>query len=369
MSFTERLTGLSQRVPETIELLQTEEATKNALVMPFLQVLGYDVFDPREVVPEFTADVGIKKGEKVDYAVKHEGEIVMLIEAKKAGAPLAVGHASQLFRYFTVTTARIAILTNGVQYQFFSDLDEPNRMDSKAFMEIDLRSPKENLVAELEKLSKSAFDLQSVLSSASDLKYMNAIRTVLERQFDEPDDDFVRFFFGHAEESSRFVQSARDQFSRLVRKALHQAVADRVNKRLRAALASSSEPESPSVANEPAQKAEPVGQEQESDTGIVTTEEELEAYRIVKAICCALVSAERIAFRDAKSYASVLLDDNNRKPICRLRFNAKQMYLGLFDSDKSETRVAINGPEDIYQHASTLKETVSRMTSSPEETE
>ena len=114
MSFEERLASLAAKIRQQKDAIQTEEATKNAFVMPFIQtVLGYDVFNPLEVIPEFISDVGTKKGEKVDYAIIKDGQIQILIEAKKIGEPLNINHASQLFRYFHVTTARISILTNG----------------------------------------------------------------------------------------------------------------------------------------------------------------------------------------------------------------------------------------------------------------
>ncbi len=124
MEFQEKLASLAAKIRQQKSVIQTEEATKNAFVMPFIQsVLGYDVFDPTEVVPEFVCDVGTKKGEKIDYAILKDGQIQILIESKKIGEPLNINHASQLFRYFHVTTARISILTNGQVYRFFTDLD------------------------------------------------------------------------------------------------------------------------------------------------------------------------------------------------------------------------------------------------------
>lgn len=113
--------------------LATEEATKTALIMPFFSLLGYDVFNPMEFIPEFVADVGTKKGEKVDYAIMNEGKPVILIEAKGVDDDLTK-HDAQLFRYFTVTDAKFAILTNGIVYKFFTDLEEPNKMDEKPFL-------------------------------------------------------------------------------------------------------------------------------------------------------------------------------------------------------------------------------------------
>ena len=138
MELDARIAELSKVVREHREVLLTEEAAKTALVMPFLQALGYNVFNPSEVVPEFTCDVGIKKGEKVDYAICLDGQITMLVECKPANSELSVSHASQLFRYFATTDARVAVLTNGVVYKFFAGLDVPNRMDDKPFFTLSL---------------------------------------------------------------------------------------------------------------------------------------------------------------------------------------------------------------------------------------
>lgn len=119
MELAERLAALALKVRNQREAIQTEEATKNAFIMPFIStILGYDVFNPLEVVPEFTADLGLKKGEKIDYAIMRDGEVQILIECKKSTEPLKIEHASQLFRYFAVTNARIAVLTNGETYHF-----------------------------------------------------------------------------------------------------------------------------------------------------------------------------------------------------------------------------------------------------------
>ena len=135
MDLATKLAELQKRSLEHREALLTEEAAKNALIMPFIQALGYDVFSPAEVTPEFTADVGSRKGEKVDYAIKVGGQVNILVECKPANVALNINHASQLFRYFSVTDARLAILTNGVVYQFYSDIERPNKMDEKPFFE------------------------------------------------------------------------------------------------------------------------------------------------------------------------------------------------------------------------------------------
>lgn len=349
MGFEEQIAALTRRLPDLVDHLQTEEATKNALVMPFIAALGYDVFNPKEVIPEFVADVGTKKGEKVDYTIMRDGEVILLVECKKAGVDLNEANVSQLYRYFSVTRARIAILTNGIDYQFFSDLDEPNKMDQRPFLELSLSEPRPGALKEVKKLGKESFDLDRMLSVANELKYTSEIKKVLAAQLDAPDEDLVRFFFSRANPGGRLTATAKEQFTPLVAKAITQFISDKVNDRLRNALQSEGHS---AVESEP-QGAEEDPSEEPRD-GVVTTEEELEGFRIVKAIACRAVDSSRIVHRDTKSYMGILLDDNNRKPVCRLWFNGKQRYLGVFDAAKHETRLPIERLEDIYQHAQAL---------------
>jgi hypothetical protein len=349
MNFEAKVKSLAEKAAKVRGMLETEEATKNALVMPFIAALGYDVFDPTEVVPEFIADVGIKKGEKVDYVIKRGDDIVMLIEAKKVAADLAIEHSSQLFRYFTVTKARIAVLTNGIVFRFYSDLEESNKMDEKPFLELNLLDLRESLIVEVSKLSKSSFDLDSMLQAASDLKYMREIRVAFERQLESPDEDFVKFFFQHANPNGRFIQSAKEHFARLVKRTLSGYITDKVGDRLRSALASADR-------SDVSQTAAPtdiivdvaVDAGEVAKDGIVTTEEELEGYRIVKAIVCDVVALERVSYRDSKSWFAILLDGSNRKPLCRLHFNRARKYVSTFDAQRNETRHAIENLEGIY---------------------
>ena len=359
MEFAELLAALATKVRNQKDAIQTEEATKNAFVMPFIStILGYDVFNPMEVVPEFTADVGVKKGEKVDYAIMRDGEVQILIECKKSTESLRIEHASQLFRYFAVTNARIAVLTNGEVYQFYTDLDAPNRMDEKPFLVLDLLDIDETLIPELRKLTKDIFDLDSIISAAEELKYIGQIKRTIAAQFKDPQDEWIRFFTTRVYEGA-FTQKVREQFTSLVTKATKQYLNDQVNDRLKTALGGSnftpsSAPESEVITSQPAAM-----DDLDRDTEIETTLEELEGYQIVKAIACSEVKPQRVTHRDAKSYFAILLDDNNRKPIARLHFNSKkQKYIGLFDAEKVETRHPIESLEEIYLHSTAIRDAV-----------
>lgn len=351
MDFEDRLEQMQSKVGQLAHTLETEEATKNALVMPFIKdILGYDVFNPLEVTPEFTADQGIKKGEKVDYAIKQDGAVQFLIECKRTGDDLGFKHASQLYRYFSVTDARIAILTNGIRYQFFTDLDATNRMDKNPFMEIDFSSFNWRLADELRKMTKNDFDLGDVINTAGELKYTNRIKRLVAEEFREPSDDFVAFFAGQVYDG-RLTQKTKDEFRQIVHRATNQFINDSLNDRLKGA-----------VREDYTQRPDPEIREAEGDSNdgpqVETTAEELQGFYIVRAILSDDVDINRVADRDTLSYFGVLLDDNNRKPICRLHFNRSQKYLGIFDENKNETRHPIDAPTDIFKFKDQIRRTI-----------
>ncbi|MBU8840653.1 type I restriction endonuclease [Mycolicibacterium goodii] len=367
MGFSDNLSSIAQKIRDMRDSVETEEATKNAFIMPFIStVLGYDVFDPSEVVPEFTADVGVKKGEKVDYAIFKDGQLQILIECKKIGDQLDLRYASQLFRYFAVTSARIAILTNGQQYHVYTDGDLPNRMDEKPFLMFDLLDIDRTLVPEIQKLSKESFDIESVVSAAEELKYIGGVRRIIAAEVKEPSEEWVRFFVNRIYEG-RTTQRVIDQFRPLVEKALSQYIGDQVNSRLKTALGddapdpnrSSELPSAPPTAAHSSATPEAAQQPQRepagvADPGVVTTDEELEGFNIVRAIAVSEVDPERIHYRDSKSYFAVLLDDNNRKPIIRLHLNGKSVkFVTTFEQGKDAgVRRDITSVIDIYKVAS-----------------
>lgn len=355
MELAEQIKAIATRIPLHREHLNTEEAAKTALVLPFINALGYNVFDPREVVPEFTADVGIKRGEKVDYAIMLGGKPIMLFECKGSNVDLSRAHASQLYRYFSVTSARIGVLTNGLVYQFFSDLEQPNRMDDKPFLEFDLLNVQEALLPELNRLTKGGYDPDSIAATAGELKYTKEITRMLTEQLTTPDEELVRLLAGRVYTGNRLTKSVLDQFGDTVRKAFKLFVNEQVGRRLHTAL----------------QGDEPAADEASAQASSVeTTTEEIEGLHIVRAILAQKIDPERVAARDVKSYFGVLLDDNNRKPICRLRFNTGTKYVGLFDNpERDEERIMIHRARDLYQFAPRLLATVARYDRSPDATQ
>lgn len=337
--------NLATRIREHENTISTEEAAKTAIVLPFLQALGYDVFNPSEVIPEFTADAVGKKGEKVDYAIKLDDEICILVECKGLSTTLESKHLSQLFRYFTVTNARFAILTNGRIFEFYSDLEEPNKLDSKPFFSVDLLDVSPANLSELKKFERTAFDVEKILATAERLKYISLVKKTLNALFEQPSQDFVKMVASDVHEG-RITAQVRDTVETAIKAAFKDIVRDGVQSRLSSALASNGENSTENDNSEP-------------DNGIVTTEEEIEGMHIIRAIVRDVIGPSRVVMRDSKSYCAVLIDNNNRNPLARMHFNRKQLYLGLFDGE-SEDRVPIENLDAIYEHAERLRTTAAR---------
>jgi hypothetical protein len=349
MDFTERLQSLAKKIAQQSSMISTEEATKNAFVMPFLHnVLGYDVFDPTEVIPEFTADTGIKKGEKVDYAILKDGQVQILVECKKYNERISTKHSGQLFRYFSVTNARIGILTNGAIYEFYTDLDAPNKMDEKPFLTLDLEDIDEHIVPEVLKLTKSSFDVDSVVDAAGELKYLSQIKKLLGEQFNAPEEDFVKFFASRIYDGV-LTARVKHTFTDITTKALRQFLNDSINARLKSAMGPGvTSTLSLKIDSQPEAASLDVVVDTDEKSKVDTTIEEIEAFNVIKAILRQKFDVARVIARDTQSYFGVLLDDNNRKPLCRLHFNAKQKYIGIFDENKKETRHPITSIDDIF---------------------
>ena len=330
---SEQLKNLGKRVHTLKDNINTEEATKTSLILPFFQILGYDIFNPLEFIPEFTADFGIKKGEKVDYAIKISDNPVILIEAKSISEKLTK-HDSQLFRYFGTTTSKFGILTNGQEYKFYTDLDEPNKMDTTKF-------------------HKDNFDVDKITSSASELKYLNSLKNHLSKQLTDPDESFVKYIVGEIYEGTK-TKNTLEKFGAIVKKGFSQFISERVNEKLSAALNTnvdtkiSSTPDTEEVKDEVSNK----------DSEIVTTSEELEAYTTTKIVLKDVVDPSRIFYRDNRSYFNVLLDDNIRKWIMRI-YTVNNKFKLQFN-DEEHTTIEISTPLDIVNCSDILTSTVKK---------
>ncbi|WP_174373275.1 type I restriction endonuclease [Agrobacterium tumefaciens] len=342
----ESLRAIAERVKSHSSTMATEEAVKTAVVLPFLRSLGYDVFDPSEVVPEFTADAVGKKGEKVDYAIKIENEVRILIECKPISVALDKKHLDQLYRYFSVTNAKFAILTNGRTFNFYTDLEAPNKLDTRPFFVFDVTDFNSGIVNELRKFEKSSFDVDAILATAERLKYTSGIKQVISKLIEEPSEEFVRIASAGVYDG-RMTAQVREMLTGVVRTAFREVIMDTVKSRLSSALADTEE------------VIEKIDAPVEDEPEIVTTEEEREGYMVVKAIVRDTISSSRVVMRDQKSYCGILIDNNNRKPLARLHFNRSIKYIGLFDGE-AEERLIIDSLDQIYDHSERLRATAKR---------
>jgi hypothetical protein len=358
MDFKDQIKQIGDRVVKLKDQIQTEEATKNAFIMPFIQALGYDVFNPIEVVPEFISDIGIKKGEKIDYAIFKDGSPTILIECKHWAQNLNI-HDGQLLRYFHVSKAKFGLLTNGIVYRFYSDLVAPNKMDEKPFLEFNISEIKDNQIEELKKFHKTVFDAESITNTASELKFMNELKQLIQQELINPTPDFVKHFARQVYPSVVTVK-VLDQFTNLTKKAIQQHISDLITERLKTALTKEDEETKKQEA------AQALEQAKLDEVKVVTTEEELEGFMIVKAILRQNISATRISYRDAQSYFAILLDDNNRKTICRLYLNGNKKFFVTLDEQKKEVKNEINTLDDIFKYSATLLKIVDNYDKSKE---
>lgn len=348
MGFNEDLKSFAERIIPLKDTISTEEATKMSMIIPFFQLLGYDVFNPSEFCPEYTADVGIKKGEKVDYAILINDQPEILIECKWCGESLTK-HGSQLFRYFSTSPAKFAILTNGLTYQFFTDLDEANKMDLTPFLEINIDNLKDAQINELKKFSKEVFDKDNIFSTASELKYSTLIKGLLSQDLDAPSDDFIRYVLSGVYDGPK-TQKVIDKFKPIVKKSFNGFINDLVNQKISSALT----PEDIEASNDITL---------ETDTAkskIITTEEEIEAFYIIRGILAGTISVDEVVYRDTESYFGILFNDNNRKPICRLNLDTKNKQLLIPDESKKFNRIYIDTLDDIYKYKNELIDVAKR---------
>lgn len=347
-----KLEQLHQRVDSLKDQINTEEATKNAFVMPFIQILGYDIFNPTEVIPEFICDIGTKKGEKVDYVIKKDNEPILIIECKH-WKENADAHNSQLHRYYHVSKARFGVLTNGHIYNFYADLEKPNIMDEKPFFTLDLSNLKSSSIKILENFTKNDYNLENILDSAEGLKYIKAIRNEFEKEIQEPSDEMIKLLV------SRFfdkplIASRLATFKEYTKKAFSNSINESINFRLKNALNINE-----TVPSKAAEQTASIDDNEPETPKFITTEEEIEGSQIVKAILREQLPASRIAFRDTQSYFGILLDDNNRKPLCRLHFNSANKYLEVFNHGKDNgEKKLLNSIDDIYNFKNELLDTI-----------
>lgn len=347
MNFDDKIRDFSNRIEVIKDTLTTEEATKTALIMPFFQLLDYDVFNPTEFIPEYVADIGVKKGEKVDYAIIKNGKPIIIIEAKSVTDKLKK-HDTQLMRYFSVTDAKFAILTNGINYKFFTDLEQPNVMDKKPFLEINLLNIDDNEILQLKKFAKNTFNLETISSTASNLKYIDNINNRLKSELENPSDEFVRFMINDFYDGVK-NKNVVDKFRPIVKKALNQFATDFMNEKISIALGENTTPKTSSKKSE------------NKDTSKVLTKEELEALETIREILSDVVNKEDITYKSTTSYFSINYKNNSNNWICRLfLYRKNKMGIHIPNANKEVIKYDFDEMADLKEIKPLLEEIVKR---------
>jgi len=344
MEFADKLKEFCNRVKAIRTKIKTEEATKTSLIMPFFSLLGYDVFNPLEFVPEYTADVGIKKGEKVDYAIvdKKQNPLI-LIEAKYCDENLGK-HGGQLFRYFATTSAKFGILTNGIIYQFYTDLEEQNKMDKTPFLTINLLSLKESTIPYIQKFEKASFNVAAVTGKANELRYSDNIRQFLLKQLSAPDDSFIAYVMSDIYKG-RKTQRVIEDFRPLVKRAFAQIVNDKAGEKLKSAIdtESADETQEKNVAPKP----QPVAP-------ALPKMDRLEAFFMIKAFLYDSLNGKSLKYTDADKQLEISLDDESGNWLCRIDYETNLFYINLQSGDKEYIKRQFRSLSDVYSFKNLL---------------
>ena len=348
MELIDKINALALRCKSHGKNLKNEEQTKMTLILPFIQMLGYDVFDPSEVVPEYDASLGVKKEDRVDYALMKDGKPIILIECKAYGTQLDAQKCSQLMRYFAGTPAHVGVLTDGNRYQLYSDLKEPNKMDDRPYIEFTLEDFKEIALPAIKKLTKDEFDVDVLQNEAKTLMYSKRIKDILTAEFKKPSLELVSWFVHKVDRELRNTRSVQDRFAPILDATMKSWLKDEINSRLESA-------KQPEQADQPDQLSP-------QDYGIVTTEMEIQVYLAVKAILAAVMPPEKVTLNDCKGFCNILYDGKQTKRIARMYSDGEQVtWFCTTDENNNEANgKKISGLDDIYQFTDELRETAKR---------
>lgn len=334
MPLLDDLRQLAEQVKKRMVNVRGEEATKQALVLPFLQVLSYDVYDPTVVQPEYVSDFAKKRAtgqaEKVDYALHAGGQPIIFIEVKPADAPL-VNHDPQLARYFNATPAvKLAIITDGLKYRFFTDLKQPNVMDSDPFFEFNVLKFSERDVENLSCYAYGRYNAEAVQGHAQELFFVEKVANIIGDLLRNPSENFVRFLLDEVQiVQGRVTAKVVERFVPIVKKSIHTTLVDMMTKSIsQEVLDDPLSPAPPPVAlklngaangvasaataakavSDPTPSPGPVSQaEPEEGPKIETTAEELAIFQLVREACDASPIKATIAYKDTVTYFSVTL--------------------------------------------------------------
>ncbi|PSM31410.1 type I restriction endonuclease [Haliangium sp. UPWRP_2] len=340
MGLFEDLRNLSEQIKKRQAHVKGEEATKQALVLPFLQVLGFDIYDPTEVKPEYVADFAKKKSngqfEKIDYSIYIKGEPSIFVECKAVDAAVE-DHDGQLARYFNSTlSVKLAVLTNGLRYRFFTDLRALNVMDPTPFLEFNILRVTEREADLIKPFTKENFNSSIIQRHAEEVISLEKVTALVNELLRNPSENFIRFILSELElVGGRVTASVVSRFEPIIKKSIQSALLGMMTKSIQQEIAPAAtvpvtappppEPPQarPSDKATPAAQVEPVPQRAAlpkpvaglpvepstgaKDGGVVTTEEELEVFRAVSAICSESPAKMPVKYKDGTNFFAINL--------------------------------------------------------------
>lgn len=370
-NFINRLRSHIEHVKKVGGLCTTKETTKQALILPLLDILGFSPYDPTKVLAEFAADFpGVKSTERVDYALYCNGQPVMFIEAKPYVANLT-NHAPQLSRYFNSSLGvTIGAIKNGKEWRFFTDLINPNVMDDKPFLTVDFTKNKAEDLTQLAEFKHDNFHVEKLRFFAEENQYIQQFKTVIKRSINEVDIDFVRYVAQQASIPRQLNTKFLESIQPFVKQAVEQSISDTVVKGLSSPTIITAQPveqkveETIEIVPESSTLSDIVNSENER---IVTTVDEQELSRIVTEL---FPEVELVA-KDTESYFSVLFQNKNNRWLFRYDVNRKrptiQFAVAIDDYRKKELeraglevqnngQVFLDKPEHIYRAVGILKD-------------
>lgn len=363
MDFKDSILQLSEKIAKQIDGIATEEATKTSFIMPMIAALGYDVFNPFEVVPEMECDL-TKRGDRIDYAIMKDNTPILLIECKHCKQNLDL-HSTQLAKYYAASNARFGVLTNGVEYRFYADLEKQNIMDEKPFLVVNMVDLSDNDIEQLKKFHKSYYNEHDILSTALELQITIQIKDLLNKNFQKPSDEFTRYFvkcLNDWKSSSKLIEQYRPILKKSIASVINDIIADRLNVAIKSEGVSetkkSEEQTASDVSEEATAKELPNGVVfQDEEKGIVTTQEEIDAYNIIRSILRQYIDVKRIQYNDYKSYFTINLDGSTWWWICRLSLGKrKKQFCIPKDGYKSNEWIEIESIDDLFKFEDILKE-------------
>lgn len=338
MDFKDAILGLADRIKKQKDAIQTEEGTKNAFIMPMIAALEYDIFNPFEVVPEMDCDL-TKKGDKLDYAIMKDERAILLIECKHCKQNLNL-HSTQLSKYYAASNARFGVLTNGVEYRFYTDLDKMNIMDEKPFLVINLLDLSDTDIEQLRKFSKSSYNESEILCTAKELQIAIQIKDILSRNFQYPGDEFTRYFVKCINEG-KSSQKLIEQYKPIVKRIIESIINDSISSRTKITVQQ--------VDNED------VVDDITDNENAILTQERLDAYNIIKDILKDKYDVNEISYTSFKSYL-LLWIGHEYWWICRISLKSYSKRICFITEDRTEYKwIQLQSINDLKLYAESIR--------------